>query len=299
MAIHTFEGNNSSETIIGVLNDRTNIINAHGGDDIVYGNEVAQNFIDGGDGDDQLRGGNAIDYIQGGLGDDFIFGLAGNDEIQGGNGDDTLFGGLGDDLIIGGDGRDWLQGDEGADTLIGGLGDDSYDVDEFDTIIENLDEGYDAIFIADNFDLEGTNLEEIRLKGTGNFSAIGDANNNGLYGNDGNNYLDGKGGADIMSGGAGDDYYVVDQYDRLITNPDESTTLIRGDQIVEGLLNPVGYVFGDSGGIDTVEQWDDHRFYSQDSSGNWYDTGNYSHMQIKSYISLNPISRASQMEIFC
>ncbi|GAB03404.1 calcium-binding protein [Acinetobacter sp. NBRC 100985] len=275
----TFEGSDNSEVIVGTLNNRLNIINAYDGNDEVRGNLVAQNLIDGGLGDDRLHGGNEIDHIQGGFGDDFIFGLAGNDEIHGGEGDDTLFGGAGDDLIIGGNGRDWLQGDEGANILIGGLGDDSYDVNGTDTIIENEDEGYDAIFIENNFDLEGTNLEEIHLKGSGDFNAIGDAKENGLYGNSGNNYLDGKGGADIMSGGAGDDYYVVNQYDKLITNSDGTTTLIRGDQVVEGILNPAGYVFGDSGGIDTIEQWDDKRFYSQDSNGNWFDTGNYHNLQ--------------------
>lgn len=275
----TFEGSDNSEVIVGTLNNRLNIINAYDGNDEVRGNLVAQNLIDGGLGDDRLHGGNEIDHIQGGFGDDFIFGLAGNDEIHGGEGDDTLFGGAGDDLIIGGNGRDWLQGDEGVNILIGGLGDDSYDVNGTDTIIENEDEGYDAIFIENNFDLEGTNLEEIHLKGSGDFNAIGDAKENGLYGNSGNNYLDGKGGADIMSGGGGDDYYVVNQYDKLITNSDGTTTLIRGDQVVEGILNPAGYVFGDSGGIDTIEQWDDKRFYSQDSNGNWFDTGNYHNLQ--------------------
>ncbi|WIH73684.1 calcium-binding protein [Acinetobacter baumannii] len=275
----TFEGSDNSEVIIGTLNNRPNIINAYDGNDEVRGNLFAQNLIDGGLGDDRLHGGNEIDHIQGGLGDDFVFGLAGNDEIIGGEGDDTLFGGLGDDLLIGGDGRDWLQGDEGVNTLIGGLGDDSYDVNGTDTIIENQDEGYDAIFIENTFDLEGTNLEEIHLKGHGNFNTFGDDKDNGLYGNTGNNYLDGKSGADIMSGGGGNDYYVVNQYDKLITNSDGSTTLIRGDQVVEGILNPAGYVFGDSGGIDTIEQWDDKRFYSQDSNGNWFDTGNYHNLQ--------------------
>ncbi|WP_373883356.1 calcium-binding protein [Acinetobacter pittii] len=275
----TFEGNDNNEIIVGILNDRTNIINAYDGNDEVRGNLLAQNLIDGGLGNDRLHGGNAIDHIQGGLDDDFVFGLAGNDEIIGGGGNDTLFGGLGDDLLIGGDGRDWLQGDEGTNILIGGLDDDSYDVNGTDTVVENQYEGYDAIFIENNFDLEGTNLEEIHLKGNGNFNAIGEAKDNGLYGNAGNNYLDGKSGADIMSGGDGDDYYVVDQYDKLITKFDGSIILIEGDQVVEGILNPAGYVFGDSGGVDTIEQWDDRKLYSQDSNGEWFDTGNYHNLQ--------------------
>lgn len=275
----TFEGSEGNDTINATLINRTNIINAHGGDDIIFGNIIAGNTINGGAGNDQIHGGNSIDNIHGGTGDDFIFGQGGNDIINAGEGDDTIFGGEGDDYIVGGDGNDWLQGDDGADILIGGLGNDSYDVDELDTIIENPNEGYDSIFIESSFDLAGTNLEEIRLKGTGDFSAIGDKNDNALYGNDGNNFLDGKGGADIMSGGAGDDYYVVDSYAKLIQHEDGSTSLIRGDEVIEGLSNPVGYIFGDSGGIDTVEQWDDHRFYSLDHNANWYNTGSYHNLQ--------------------
>ena len=278
MAQVTFEGSENTDVITGTLNDRTNIINAYDGDDLVHGNQTAQNIIDGGAGWDELHGGDNIDIIFGGTGEDFIYGNASADSIYGGDGHDTLFGGAGDDYIEGGEGNDWLQGDGGADILIGGLGDDTYDVDEFDTVIENPDEGYDSIFIANDFDLAGTNLEEIRLKGNGNFKAIGDSNDNGLYGNDGNNYLDGKAGADIMSGGAGDDYYVVDKYETLVKNSDGTVTYKLGDQVVEGELR-YGYVQGDAGGNDTVEQWDDHRFYRQDGIGNWVDTGSYHHLQ--------------------
>ena len=279
MAQVTFEGSENADVINGTLNDRINIINAYDGNDTVHGNQTAKNNIDGGAGWDELHGGDNVDTIRGGKGEDFIYGNAGADNINGEDGHDTLFGGAGDDYIQGGKGNDWLQGDAGADTLIGGLGDDTYDVDELDTFTENADEGYDAIFVEDSFDLEGTNLEEVHLKGSGNFTATGDANENGLYGNSGNNNLDGKGGADIMSGDAGDDYYIVDQYETLITNNDGITTRQRGDQVVEGILNPNGFVYGDSGGIDTVEQWDDHRFYRQDEMGNWSDTGSYHHLQ--------------------
>lgn len=279
MAQVTFEGSESGDVIIGTLDDRTNIINAYDGDDTVHGNQTAQNNIDGGAGWDELHGGNNIDTILGGIGEDFIYGNAGADNINGEDGHDTLFGGAGDDYIQGGKGNDWLQGDAGADTLIGGLGDDTYDVDSLDTFIENDNEGYDAIFIEDSFNLEGTNLEEVHLKGSGNFNITGDTNDNGLYGNSGNNILEGKGGADIMSGDAGDDYYIVDQYETLITNNDGTKSRQLGDQVVEGILTPNGFVYGDSGGNDTVEQWDDHRFYSQDDMGNWVDTGSYHHLQ--------------------
>lgn len=278
MAKVTFEGSDTSDTITGTINNRPNIINAYDGNDIVHGNQTAQNIINGGDGWDELYGGNNIDTIQGGTGEDFIYGEAGNDHIDGGEDHDTLFGGEGDDTLIGGNGNDWLQGDAGKDILIGGLGDDSYDVDDLDTFTENANEGYDAIFIANDFDLAGTNLEEIHLKGNGNFKAIGDAGDNQLYGNEGNNYIDGKAGADIMAGGAGDDYYVVDTYDTLVKNADGTTSLQRGDQVVEGNLWQ-NYVQGDSGGNDTVEQWADHHFYRQDANGNSIDTGSFHLLQ--------------------
>ena len=278
MAKVTFEGGNEADIITGTLDNHTNIINAHAGNDTVHGNRVAQNIIDGGDGWDELHGGDKTDTIKGGIGEDFIYGEAGNDHIDGGADHDTLFGGDGDDTINGGNGNDWLQGDTGKDILVGGLGDDSYDVDALDTIIESPNEGYDAIFIANDFNLAGSNLEEIHLKGNGNFKAIGDAGNNGLYGNEGNNYLDGKTGADIMAGGAGDDYYVVDKYEMLEKKPDGTINFVRGDQVVEGILHE-NYVYGDSGGNDTVEQWDDHHFYQQDEMGNWIDTGHYHHLQ--------------------
>lgn len=278
MAQVTFEGSESGDVITGTLNDRTNIINAYDGDDTVHGNQTAQNNINGGAGWDELHGGDNIDTILGGTGEDFIYGNAGADIIYGEDGHDTLFGGAGNDYIEGGKGNDWLQGDEGVDTLVGGLGDDTYDVDDLDTFIENANEGYDAIFIEDSFNLEGTNLEEIHLKGSGNFNITGDTNDNGLYGNSGNNILDGRSGADTMSGGAGDDYYVVDQYETLI-NDDDRITLKHGDQVVEGTLSRDGFVHGDSGGNDTVEQWDDHRFYRQDDMGNWSNTGSYHRLQ--------------------
>jgi len=278
MNLVKFEGTNEDDVIRGILDHKNNVINSFDGNDTVFGNQIANNEIYGGSGNDTLHGGNSQDTIIGGGDNDFIFGQDGNDNLDGGEGNDTLMGGDGADVINGGDGDDWLQGDAGTDTLIGGLGDDSYDVDD-DIVIENLGEGYDTIFIENDFDLSGTNLEAIRLKGDGDFKAVGDESDNELYGNSGNNLLDGKAGADIMSGGAGDDHYVVDQYDKLITNEDGSTTLIRGDQVVEGLLNPSGYVFGNSGGVDTVEQWDNHKFYSQDANGNWFDTGNYHLLQ--------------------
>src|SRR5258706_35953 len=54
----------------------------------------------GGDGNDLLIGGNRIDDLLGGLGDDELRGMAGNDPLDGGAALDSLIGGLGDDHFV-------------------------------------------------------------------------------------------------------------------------------------------------------------------------------------------------------
>jgi Ca2+-binding RTX toxin-like protein len=73
--------------------------------------------LDGGLGDDRLRGGAAADGIDGG---------PGNDWIAGGRADDTLRGDIGDDVIYGGDGADTIIGGAGADQAFGGHGPDTF-----------------------------------------------------------------------------------------------------------------------------------------------------------------------------
>ncbi len=264
--------------------------------------------IYGDEGDDTI---NAIKgKLFGGLGNDSITlnmgdveGNEGNDIIilesgnaDGNEGDDIITinkgiakGGIGNDTITAQNGNVTLDGGEGDDKLIGGNGDDVFIVDELDTYIEegkDLEGGYDTIQIAKDFDLSQNNFEAVTLLGSNNFNVQGDQfdniitgnsgnnrligaeGNDSLTGNEGNDYLDGGTGSDNMAGGAGDDYYVVDKYETLIKSPDGTTTYIRGDQISD-----------ETSGNDTVEQWDDHRFYRQDSTGNWIDTGSYHFLQ--------------------
>jgi Ca2+-binding RTX toxin-like protein len=92
--------------------------------------------IDGGPGNERLRGTNAADIINGNDGNDRIFARRGPDELNGGNGRDRLFGGQGDDKSTGGEGRDRIHGgagndtssgDAGRDFMSGGTGDDAQD----------------------------------------------------------------------------------------------------------------------------------------------------------------------------
>lgn len=86
--------------------------------------------MNGGDGDNTIRGTAEADTINGNDGKDIIYGMEGDDEIDGGERGDRLYGGdevmglTGDDHISGRAGDDKIFGGPGADRLGGG-----YDAD--------------------------------------------------------------------------------------------------------------------------------------------------------------------------
>ncbi|ABA20206.1 Integrins alpha chain [Trichormus variabilis ATCC 29413] len=69
-----------------------------------------------------IRGNNQDNLLEGLDGNDNLTGNAGNDVLIGGNGNDTLNGGIGNDVLIGGAGSDRLFGGDGADTFGFGTG---------------------------------------------------------------------------------------------------------------------------------------------------------------------------------
>lgn len=77
----------------------------------------------GGAGDDDIQVANRIDnraWLDGGGGDDCLRGASGDDVLLGGDGDDILVGRAGRDLLIGGLGSDVLVGNRDEDILIAG-----------------------------------------------------------------------------------------------------------------------------------------------------------------------------------
>ncbi|MCX5493761.1 calcium-binding protein [Kaistia dalseonensis] len=192
------------------------IISGLDGNDRIIGS-VHADVLDGGAGNDLVYGGGGDDIIYGGDGNDTLSGESGDDTLYGGAGDDILDGGDGADALYGGDGNDTLRGGPGADLLVGGNGDDHYYVDELDTVVEEVDGGNDTVWASISYSIEGTNLENIRLQGTGNIDATGSSaanlltgtsGDNVLRGLDGNDRLYGYDGNDTLSGGAGNDYLV-------------------------------------------------------------------------------------------
>ena len=93
------------------------------GDDEIFGYD-GDDFLRGGLGDDRLDGHNGNDRLSGNQGNDRIYGHSGNDEMNGGEGNDRAWGGSGDDFVGGNEGNDQLRGEIGNDTLRGGDGDD-------------------------------------------------------------------------------------------------------------------------------------------------------------------------------
>ena len=168
--------------------------------------------------------GNAAENrIQGGAGNDILRGLDGDDELSGGAGDDTLVGGLGSDHLIGGAGVNTLLGEEGDDlidsrggsgTVQGGVGNDVYLVDDRTiSVIEVAGEGRDEVRTASTSYMLGVEIEGLTYTGADGFSGIGNALANDITGGGagdllngagGDDRLFGLGGSDLMIGGAGD-----------------------------------------------------------------------------------------------
>ena len=86
-----------------------------------------------------------------------------------------------------------------------------------------MGQGTDHV-IADSSYTLSSNVENLTLVGSGNFTAGGNSLDNHLTGNNGNNLLAGGIGADTLEGGLGDDIYVLsDSMDTIIDTGGEDT----------------------------------------------------------------------------
>ncbi|MDO9417831.1 cadherin-like domain-containing protein [Pararhizobium sp.] len=257
-------GTEGGDTLLGTPHE--DLIEALGGNDIVYGRE-SDDIITGGDGDDTLLGGGGNDILYGeaghdrlfgGDGDDILFGGTGNDQLYGeagediliaGAGDDTASGGTGNDRLFGEDGKDNLSGDGGADLLDGGAGDD----------LLTGGSGDDAVIAGAGDDrvMTGPSSEERR---SGASSLVSDGNDT-YEGGEGYDTYDGSASAydlvidlaarlasgldigldhidgfEAAIGGAGDDSMTGDQHANRLMGGDGDDTMAGGggDDLVEG-----------------------------------------------------------------
>jgi serralysin len=227
----------------------TGDVDLRGGNDIYISgpNGVVVGTVSGGQGEDQLVGGNNADTLYGGAdsdlvigggGDDFLTGDGGADTLQGGAGDDLLYGGDDSDLLRGGDGDDTLDGGDNGDLLFGGRGKDEL----FGGLgNDNLAGGDDADTIyggSGNDNLRGQDGDDV---------LFGDAGNDTLQGGAGDDLLYGGAGRDTLIGGAGaDTFFFLSVSDSTNADPDtirdfqQGTDLIDLGDVIAGDLAFVG-----------------------------------------------------------
>jgi Ca2+-binding RTX toxin-like protein len=193
--------------------------------------------VDGGPGNDWIRGGDGADTFLGGPGNDRLEGYKGNDTLDGGDGDDELSGYAGADHLTGGPGNDTLHPDDyeepSADVVDGGPGIDTIESDYSSRFRDSdLPQGLSFTFAGgadDGRPGEGDdirNVERLKLSESARFvgtegadyvkvaqatnagELIGNGGDDDLNGADGPEKLDGGPGNDHLDGGFGDDTIV-------------------------------------------------------------------------------------------
>jgi Ca2+-binding RTX toxin-like protein len=182
--------------------------------------------VDGGSGDDVIKGSDGSDLIAGGEGNDILDGGAGDDRIVGDRGSDTMNGNAGDDTLVwnNGDGTDVMNGDEGSDDVeVNGsaTAGDVFDVQPNGSRIAfnranlvpfSLDIGSSETMHAnglggdDKVTVGNVGRFEVTADGgSGRDTLTGGSGSETFLGGSGNDTINPGGGLDVVSGGDGDD----------------------------------------------------------------------------------------------
>jgi Ca2+-binding RTX toxin-like protein len=168
--------------------------------------------LDGGPGDDILRGGGTRVFasLSGGTGDDRIFGCkttrniitadGGNNYILGGTANDSITCGAGDDIIHASDGVDTIFSGLGSDYVSGGAGDDF-----IDTGVLASSNGDPLVGQDGGDDVNGGSGIDVITTGGGNDFVVGGDGNDTIDGGAGNDEINGAAGSDLIDGGDGND----------------------------------------------------------------------------------------------
>lgn len=244
--LSVFSGVNTVEVIDGGAGTNTILAgSSHSTLDFTSTQLINITSIDGGAGNDTLRGSEANDTIIGNIGSDLLYGNGGDDIFpltSGDTGFDRYIGGDGIDQIVGTDGDDEIRlsvfsGANTVEVIDGGLG--------VNTIVTGSSHS--------TLDFSGTTLTNIE-------SIDGGAGNDTITGSSAADTIIGNVGSDLLYGGEGDDVFpqtVGDTgFERVNGGPGNDTVLgTSGDDTIRLSVysgeNTVEVIDG-NGGIDAI-----------------------------------------------
>lgn len=172
--------------------------------------------IDGGSGNDLIRGGALTSIIYGGVGNDILVATSNNEILEGGIGNDILYG-IGNSILNGGSGNDTY--------VVGSASDIAYDLAGIDTVLSSVDYSL------------GQGIENLTLFGTSNAGGAGNSLNNVITGNIANNTLLGGDGNDVINGADGNDFVGGENGNDTLYGGSGDDTLEGGDGTVSTEIN--------------------------------------------------------------
>ena len=167
-----------------------------------------------------------IERYYAGAGNDHVTGNIADNWLEGRDGNDTLIGGPGDDLLVGGLGADTLDGGPGNDTASYSDSDSRVDVRLSGTVIKGGNAEGDTLTGIEN--LIGSDHNDILAGHGGDNSLTGNAGNDLLWGSGGNDMLEGGPGSDRLIGNTGNDTAVFINSPEGVTIDLSASTLVGG-----------------------------------------------------------------------
>ncbi|RFC39108.1 MAG: Ca2+-binding protein, RTX toxin-related [Candidatus Nitrotoga sp. LAW] len=251
---YTISGTEDNDDIsIGINNVAEDVVDAGAGQDYVfasYGNDIiisgaGSDALDGFAGDDRLYADSIVSVADAiALGNTQVGTSLLGDALSGDSGDDTLIGSNGDDILSGGAGTDLLIGGAGIDYILGdtdwaaGTGRDW-------GVVNNV-----LVGGAGGIALWTGNTSDVIYAGAGADRVWGELGNDVIFGEKGADELTGGDGNDVILGGDDNDSILGD-YDNIAAMPgNDYLDGGAGDDIIDG--NEGDDIIIGGAGVDTL-----------------------------------------------